>query len=175
MKQTISLAIIMMLAISGVFAKDNQTASKRATAKGDNVSVSYGQPSKNGKTIFGYPDENATIPYGSLWCTGEGQAAEITFTKDCKIGGNKQSLKAGTYSLFTKPAHGEWIFMFNTQLKQNGTSEYAKYRNKDVVNTWALVKHLETPVEKFTITPKADGILMEWDQTSVLIPVEYTN
>jgi len=173
MKQTISLAIIMMLAISGVFAKDNQQAAKHATVKNDNISVNYGQPSRNGKVIFGTPSENALIPYGTIWSTGEGKATEVTFKQDCKVGGNKLALKAGTYTLFTKPAKGEWVFMFNTQLNQNGTADLEKNKNKTVLQTWGLSKRLETPVEKLTITPSADGLLFEWDHASVLLPVEF--
>lgn len=173
MKQTISLAIVMMLAISGVFAKDNLQASKHATVKSDKVSVTYGQPSKNGKVVFGFPNENPMIAYGSLWGTGDGLVTEVTLKQDCKVGGNKVPLKAGTYSLYTKPAPGEWIFLFSTQLKQNGTASFDM--KKVVTSTWGLKKPLETAVEKFTITPKADGLLMEWDKTSVLLPMEFVN
>ena len=175
MKQTISLAIAMMVAISGVFAKDNTNASKRTTVKGDNVSVTYGPAAKNGRTIFGMPTDNPVIPYGTMWGTGDGQAAQITFTKTCLIGGNKKEVKAGTYTLLTRPAQGEWVFQFSTQLNQNGSADYEKYKKTVFLSTWGLTKHLEKPVENLTITAQKDGLLLEWDQTSVLLPVTAAN
>ncbi len=171
MKKIISIALVSMLAISGAIAKDVATTSKRVTAKGDNVSITYGQASRNGQVIFGKTSDNAQIPNGTLWCTGDGKVAQVTINKNCRVGGNKVPLKAGTYSLYTRPCGGEWVFMFNTQLNQSGIASFNA--DKTVCQTWALVKHLGTPVEQFTVTPQNGGLLMEWDTQSVLLPVEF--
>ncbi len=176
MKQTISLAIIMMLAISGVFAKNKEArVSPHTTVNGTNVSVTYGQPSKKGRVIFGAKDLNPLVPYGDVWRTGADEATQVTFTKDVYIGGNAQKLAAGTYTLFTKPAPREWVFIFNSKLKQWGAFDYEQNKSKDVLTTSGVVKHLDHSVETFTITPQADGLLLEWDQVSVLLPVKFSD
>ena len=161
----------MMLAISGVFAKDNKAgANKPVTAKGTNISVTYEQPSKNGRVIFGKPEDNPVMAYGKVW---DVPAAQITFTKDCLVGGNKRQLKAGTYSVFIRPAQGEWIFIFNSQPKLTNAADLEKNKDKTILQTWGLTKKLDNVVEAFTITPQKDGLLVEWDQSSVLFPVEF--
>ena len=76
--------------------KKGPPASPRMTAEGKNVKVSYGQPSKKGRVIFG-----ELVPYGKVWRLGANEATEITFEKDGSFGG--KPVKAGTYTLFTIP------------------------------------------------------------------------
>ena len=52
-------------------------ASPKATAEGKGVKVTYGQPSKKGREIFG-----KLVPYGEVWRTGANEATEITFDLD---------------------------------------------------------------------------------------------
>jgi len=47
---------------------------------GTYLKVTYGQPRKKGRNIFG-----ELVPYGELWRTGANEATEITITEDVKI------------------------------------------------------------------------------------------
>ncbi len=168
MKQIISLAFIMLLTITGSFAKDR--VSKHTTVKNDLMKVTYGQPSKKGRVIF---SKDGLAPFGQVWRTGADEATEITVNKDCMFAG--VALKAGTYTLFTVPYHGEWKIILNSKLGQWGSFEYENVKNLDVLESTSLVKLLDQPVETFTITLQKDGFLMAWDQTSVFVTVKPTN
>ncbi|MCW3122095.1 MAG: hypothetical protein JWQ38_1587 [Flavipsychrobacter sp.] len=149
MKKTLSLALVMIMAVSGVFAKENQNSADSKTVKGKNISVTYTQPTTtDGKVVFG--------------------TTELTVTKDCLIGGNKQKLKAGTYSVTTKASGGEWTFVVTKPSKNNTAGEV-------VLGTWALAKHATTSVPSLTMTPNNDGVLMEINDWSVQLPVQFAN
>src|SRR5574343_608492 len=90
-----SLAVVM----TSCFGQEKKPASPRETVSSDQVSVSYGRPSKKGRVIFGELEK-----YGKVWRTGANEATEITFKKDGMFGG--KSVKSGTYTLFTVPEKG---------------------------------------------------------------------
>ncbi len=165
MKKSLFIAFFFALASVAVFAQ-NPPKSPRINAESKFIKVAYGQPSKRGRVIFG-PD--GLEPYGKVWRTGANQATEITFTKDVKFGG--KPVKAGTYTLFTIPNEKEWTIILNEQLGQFGAFEYDKYKEKNVLETTVPAKKLSSPVEKLTITPSDKDLKIEWDQTSVLVPV----
>lgn len=164
MKQTLSLAILLIFAVSNVFAKDR--ASAHTTVKDANMSITYGQPSKKGRQIFG-----GLVPYEQVWRTGADEATEITFNKDCTINGHV--VKAGTYTLFTIPRGKEWSIILNKKLGQWGAFGYDKVKDQDVLNVTVAPNHMNKTVETFTITPKADGLLLEWENTMVMIPIVF--
>jgi Protein of unknown function (DUF2911) len=167
MKQTLSFALIMLFAVSSVFAKGpEERASKHTTVKDANMSITYGQPSKKGRQIFG-----ALVPYDQVWRTGADEATEITFNKDCTI--NDHLVKAGTYTLFTIPRSSEWTLILNTELKQWGAFGYDKIKSKNVLEVTIAANHANKVVETFTMTPKPEGVLLEWDNTIVLIPIKF--
>jgi len=68
-----------------------------ARYKNTYLKITYSQPQKNGREIFG-----KLVPYDQVWRTGANEATEITITNDILINGT--TLKAGTYSLFTYQA-----------------------------------------------------------------------
>lgn len=168
MKQTITLAILMLLTFTSVFAKDR--TSKHTTVKNDWMSVTYGQPMKKGRVIF---SETGLVPFGQIWRTGADEATEVTLTKDCMFAGHQ--LKAGTYTLITKPGKAEWTVILNSKLGQWGAYDYEKNIATNVIEGTAAVKQLDKVVETFTITLEKDAIVLSWDQTSVIIPVKSFN
>ncbi len=174
MKRIIISVLAVVFTLTGAFAKDKSSA-KVVTASGSNISISYGQSSRNGKQIFGTSGENAVIPYGTTWTMGEGKSAQLTLKKDCLIGGNKRSLKAGTYSLFAKPAKGEWVVIFNSKPNLTSIADLNKNADKTVISTWGRTTPLSTPVDKLTMSIQDGGLQIEWDNTSVLIPIEFVN
>ena len=156
--------LVMFLAVGSLAAKDR--ASEHATVKGKHVSVSYGRPNKKGRAIFG-----GLVPYGEVWRTGADEATEITFDQACNFGG--KTVKPGTYTLFTKPGKGEWTVILNAKLGQWGAYEYENVKKQDVLTTSVPSKHLDKQVETFTISVKDDGVMLEWDDTGVMIPVKF--
>ena len=140
--------------------------SPRATAESKMVKVSYGQPSKKGRVIFGGLEK-----FGSVWRTGANEATEITFSKDVKFGG--KAVKAGTYSLFSKLGEKEWTIILNSELKQWGAYGYDKVKDKNVTEVTVPVKKLKDVVEKLTITTDDKTLTISWDETSVSVPMEF--
>lgn len=138
--------------------------SPRMTAEGKDVKISYGQPSKKGRVIFG-----ELVPFGQVWRTGANEATEITFAKDSKLGG--EAIKAGTYSLFTIPGESEWTIILNPTLKQWGSFGYDKIKDKDVLKVKVKPGKTSGVVEKFTIRFEGSNLIMEWDTTQVAVKV----
>lgn len=159
------LTAVLSFFILGVAAQEQKLLSPKATSKSANVEITYGQPSKRGRVIFG-----GLVPYDSVWRTGANEATEISFKKDALFGGKK--IKAGTYTLFTIPSEKQWQVILNRQLGQWGAYEYAKYRRKNVLKVTVPVYPLETELEKFTITVHKDKVTFEWDRTGVAVPVQ---
>jgi hypothetical protein len=161
------ISISLLLLLSVVLLGYGQNASSpRVTAEGKNVNVTYGQPSKRGRVIFG-----ELLPYGEVWRTGANEATEITFNKDGTFGG--KPVKKGTYTLFTIPAAKEWTIILNSQLKQFGAFEYEKHKDKNVLEVQVPARKAQGIVEKLTIKPTDTALLIEWDNTSVSVPMKF--
>lgn len=134
--------------------------SPRVTAEGKGVKVSYGQPSKKGREIFG-----KLVPYGEIWRTGANEGTEITFASDAVFGG--QAIKAGTYTLFTIPNEKDWTIILNSELKQWGAYDYNKIKAKDVLKITVPASKQSGVVEKLTFSFKEGLMIIEWDTTHV--------
>jgi len=165
MKRILTTLSLLLLTISFVFAQQ-APKSPRITSKDKNIEISYGQPSKRGRVIFG-----EVVPYGEVWRTGANEATEITFKKDAMFGG--QPVKAGTYTLFTIPNKTEWTVILNKQLKQWGAYDYEKIKDKNVLEVKVPVRSLTAVQEKLTIAAKPDTVKLEWDQTGISVPVKF--
>lgn len=159
------LLLSSLFAVSAIAISCKAQESPKASAQGKDVSVTYGQPSKKGREIFG-----KLVPFGQVWRAGANEATEITFTKDSKFGG--KAIKAGTYSLFVSPTATEWTIILNSELKQRGSFGYEKIKAKDVLNVKVPVKKLDAVAEKLTYRfSDKNALIIEWDQTQVTVPV----
>jgi hypothetical protein len=134
------------------------------------LKITYSQPQKNGREIFG-----KLVPYNQLWCTGANEATEITVTNDLKI--NNSPLKAGTYSLFTIPGKEKWTIILNSDLGLWGSYNYNQ--KMDVLRFEVLAQAIADNkiYEPFTIridqkTDTAEIVLL-WDKTFVSFPVQF--
>jgi hypothetical protein len=131
------------------------------------IKTVYSRPMKNGRTIFG-----DLIPYGKVWRTGANECSEITFNKAVKIGGN--TIKPGTYALFTIPGEKEWTIILNSHTDQWGAHGYDK--SKDVARIKVSVGKTASQ-EAFSIaytkTDNGVNMFMAWDTTLVSIPVVF--
>lgn len=108
------------------------------------VTVEYSRPSMKGRTIFG-----DLVPYDKLWRTGANARTKITFSDDVKIG--DQSLKAGTYAIFTKPGTTSWEVIFYTDASGGGTPQDWD-ESKVAAKTTAEVYTMPMDVQTFTMT-----------------------
>ncbi|MFS4492056.1 DUF2911 domain-containing protein [Maribacter sp. 2308TA10-17] len=110
------------------------------------VTIDYSRPSMRGRTIFG-----DLVPYDKLWRTGANGYTLVTFSTDIKIGG--QDVKAGTYSVFTKPGASSWEVFFYTDTQGGGTPR--DWDDSKVVakaNVPAIKMPEGVVIETFTIT-----------------------
>lgn len=134
------------------------------------LKVTYGQPSKRGRKVFG-----SLIPYGKIWRTGANEATEITLINDVKI--NKKRFKAGTYTIFTIPGQNKWTIIFNREVGQWGAFDYPKYRSQDVLRYEAKVLEVNDTYESFTIffqeRKKGVNLIMVWSHTMVMVPIDF--
>lgn len=131
------------------------------------ISISYYRPAKKGRVVFG-----DVVPFGELWRTGANENAKIT-TSDALIFG-KDTLKAGTYAIFTKPNKTNWEIYFYTDYSNWGTPENWDEK-KIALKTTAAVSKITETVENFTIgfdkmENSSAEICMTWENTKVSIP-----
>lgn len=156
------LLVILLLGVSDhIFAQ--QQLSPRVSAKSDIIEVSYGQPSKRSRVIFG-----DLVPYNEIWRAGANEATEITLKRNLKIG-NKE-VKAGTYTLFSIPKEKEWVIILNSQVGQWGAYDYDK--NKNIAEITVPVYKITETREKLTYLIEKDALRIEWDDTGVAIPIK---
>ncbi|MEO8583549.1 MAG: DUF2911 domain-containing protein [Flavitalea sp.] len=164
MRQIFFLSLILVTAFTE--CSSQPVKSPRVTAEGKDVKITYGQPSKNGRVIYG-----ELVPYGKVWRAGANEATEITFAKDVTFGG--KPVKKGTYSLFTIPTDSDWTFILNSQLKQWGAYGYDEVKNKDVAQVTANSKKIDNEVEKMTFHfDDQNNLVLEWDKTQVSVPIK---
>ena len=171
MMKLLCLLLISISAFSQEAVKPRPSPLAFVTAhyKDTYLKVTYSQPHKQGREVFG-----KLVPYDQVWRTGANEATELTLTRDIKI--NEMTLKAGTYSIFTIPSIEKWTIIFNSDL---GMWDSYNYNPKmDVLKFEAPVTILKDVVyEPFTIwidqkNDKAD-LQMAWDKTKVTLPLQF--
>jgi hypothetical protein len=146
------------LAIASVRYKDNY------------VKITYSQPRKKGREIFG-----GLVPFGQVWRTGANEATEITTVTDIEFGG--MLLTAGTYSLFTIPEKEQWTVIVNSDVGLWGAYNYNS--NKDVFRFAIPVATADNLYEAFTMRIESQNevasLLMMWDRARISIPIRFLN
>ncbi len=131
------------------------------------VTLDYSRPSMRGRTIFG-----DLVPYDKLWRTGANFYTKISFSTDVTVAG--QEVKAGTYSIFTKPNADNWEVFLYTDTQGGGVpSDWDDA--KVVAKTTAPVYKMPMAVETFTISIddiKTTGANLGfiWENTYVAVP-----
>ena len=131
---------------------------------GATLSISYGRPLMRGRKIVG-----DLVPFGYVWRTGADEATELTTNRDLLFGTYR--LKAGKYSLFTKPEKVTWTLIINAQTGMAGLERDAA---KDLTTVKVTPGTLAAPVEQLTLaivdTPAGGAIRLTWEKTEVVIP-----
>ncbi len=127
---------------------------------GVEIVIQYNAPSVRGRKIFG---ENALEPFGKVWRTGANEATTISFSSDVLVEG--QSLKKGTYALFTIPGEKEWTIIFNTVTKQWGAYGYDE--SKDALRVQVSSKSVDQITERMEFTNANGHVELRWAKTVV--------
>ena len=173
----VALTILTLIFFSSItFAQEAITPRPSPTAiitmkyEDTYVKITYCQPHKRGRDIFG-----TLVPFGQVWRTGANEATEITLTGDVKI--NEDTLEAGTYSLFTIPNKDKWTIIINKELGQWGAYNYNEEADEMRFEVPAGGVKTGVVYEPFTMAfeqsnEKADLVIM-WDKTKVAIPIEF--
>jgi hypothetical protein len=167
--------VLFLLAIAASFTMEAQIqtpapspASKLIQTVGlTEVVVDYSRPSMRGRKIFG-----GLEAYDELWRTGANGYTTISFDTDVTIA--DQAVKAGKYSIFTKPGMKTWEVFFYAETNGSGTPrnwDESKVVAKATVPVWLI----EMDIETFTITidditTGGANLGIMWERTYVAIP-----
>jgi hypothetical protein len=138
-------------------------------AVGDGMAkVCYSRPSLRGRTMIG----GEAVPYGQVWRTGANEPTTIHLNTAATIAGIE--VEAGSYSLYTIPREAEsWTLIVNASTSQWGhESSYPGVEEQDVGRAEVETESLAEPVEQFTIRPMNGGLVVEWQNARVHIPIE---
>lgn len=146
-------------------ARTSPNASVSQTIGTTEVTVTYGRPSVNGRTIFG-----DLVPFDRWWRTGANESTTITFSDDVTIEG--QAVEAGTYSLYTVPGKDEWTIILNSKLSWG--TEYDESQDVLRVN---VEPQSGKPMEQLMIyfqnvTDTSAEAVIHWDETKVPFTIE---
>ncbi len=131
------------------------------------VTIEYSRPGVKGRKIFGGLEQ-----YGKVWRTGANKNTMITFSDDVVISG--QTVKAGSYAIFTLVNENSWEVMFYNDTNNWGTPQ--KWDDSKVVAT-AKAEVIEIPFSIETLmidinNIKNDAATLDiaWDNAYVSIP-----
>ncbi len=162
-----SIFLLSSLLLIGLisFAQPSHPGSSHDTVATKNLMVTYGRPTMKGRKVFG-----ELVPWNQVWRVGADEATVVTFKEDAMFGG--KPIKAGRYALFAIPTESKWTIILNSKADQWGLA-HEKNKAMDVLNVDVPVTALSSPVEKLTYTVSGKGIKIEWEKTSVLIPVSF--
>lgn len=132
------------------------------------VKITYSQPHKRGRVVFG-----ELVPFNEVWRSGANEATEITCTKDITINGIL--LPAGTYSLFSIPAAEIWTIIIN---KETGLWGSYNYNPKLDLFRFAVPAGINAVAyEAFTMQfdqrNNVADLLLLWDKTQIKIPLQF--
>ena len=133
------------------------------------VSVEYSRPGVRGRTIFG-----DLVPFGKTWRTGANSNTKVTFSSDVSIDG--QTLKAGSYGLYTVPNENSWEVMFYSESDNSGVPrdwDDTKVVAKTSVEVYSMPMNVETFTITFDDVSSTSAVIgLLWEKTYVGIKFE---
>jgi hypothetical protein len=133
------------------------------------VSVEYSRPNMRGRTIFG-----GLVPFGKIWRTGANANTKVTFSSDVVVDG--QTLKAGSYGLYTIPNEDAWEVLFYAESDKRGVPSYwddSKVVAKTTIDVYPMPMAIETftiTIDDLTVDSAVLGLL--WEKAYVGIPFQ---
>ena len=132
------------------------------------IKITYSRPAMKGRKIMG-----DLVPYGAIWRTGANDNSLISFSDDVLVG--NKSLKAGKYSLYTRPEKSNWEVYFYNKTDNSGLP---KPWDESLIAASLTVKtkSVSEARENFTISIESinnDGafIRLAWEKTEINIPL----
>ncbi|WP_218598038.1 DUF2911 domain-containing protein [Polaribacter sp. NJDZ03] len=133
------------------------------------VRVIYGRPQLKGRALSSL----AEVSDKGVWRTGANEASEITFFKDVLFGG--ESVKAGTYTLFSIPGDKEWTLILSNV--RNVWGHYTYDKKDDVIRVSGKVSEAKKSIEAFSIVfneEEDDLVTMHlgWGNTIVSVSLQ---
>ena len=141
------------------------SATTEANLHGANIEISYSQPAKRGREIWG-----GLVPYGEVWRTGANAATVFTTDQDLVIGGAE--VPAGSYTLWSTFTPDSQQLMINQETGQWGT---AYNPDNDLQTVEMSRSSLPEVVERFTIsleeTADAGMLHLDWDGTRFSVEI----
>ena len=159
------LTLVFLLVATITFAQ--KSPRKQATGKIGQVSVTvdYGAPSVNGRTIWG-----ELVPYNKVWRAGANENTTVSFSKEITI--KNATVPAGKYGLFLIPSEaGEWDVIFSKKNDAWGSNGYDE--KNDLLRIKLRANTVANSTEQMTFSiDKDNGILFNWDKVLLLIPVQ---
>jgi len=134
-------------------------ATVQASVDGVDFEIRYSQPAMRGREIWG-----GLVPNGEVWRTGANAATHISTSGAISLGGHE--LSAGTYTLWSRWADGEYSLILNEETNIWGTAHDGDH---DMFSVPMNAIDLADMVERFTISIEDTGeggiIVLEWDTT----------
>ena len=173
----ISLGVVAGVLVLGVLylvfgPKASPAKTTSFNNSGLDISVSYSQPYKKGRLIFGSAEDKALQPYGKYWRLGANAATEITFSKNVTFAG--KPVNAGTYRMYAVPGPTSFQVSLNSELGVYFGVNEPDY-TKDVLKVDVPTAVNPTEVEQFVIELSADGATTNmdfmWDKVVVRVPI----
>lgn len=165
------IGIVGFFVYANLFPKSPPTTAT-FSGQGLDISVSYSQPSKRGRLIFGEEKDGALQPYGKYWRLGANAATEITFSKNVMFAGKPVS--AGTYRMYAVPGAESFQISLNSEVGVFFGVQEPDY-SKDVLKVDVPVASAPTETEKFTISFISEGSTINmdlvWDKTLIRVPI----
>lgn len=131
------------------------------------VTIEYSRPYKRDRVIFG-----ELVPFDKTWRTGANKNTIMTIDDILIFGAD--TLKKGSYAIFTTPKKDAWDIMFYSNTENWGTPE--KWNDELVaLKATAKVNSTSDVTESFTLS--IDNVSMNgaelsiaWDKTKVTVP-----
>ncbi len=65
------------------------------------------------------------------------------------------------------------MIILNSQLNQFGAFEYEQHKSKNVLEAKVPAKKTKEVAEKLSIRPTDSALVIEWDNTSVSVPMKF--
>jgi hypothetical protein len=151
-----------------VLPRPSPVATSKQTIGNTELTLTYSRPGVKGRTIWG-----DLVPYDAPWRTGANEPTTFWTTDEITIGGAK--LGAGSYSLMTIPAKGEWTVILSKQTGLMGTSNYdSKF---DVLRVKATPALDQAPQEWLwlgfdDLTPTGANLVLRWEKLRLAVPIQ---
>ena len=146
-------------------------ASPPATAEvslnGKSVTIHYNSPRLKGRTIG-----SDIVPYGEVWRTGANPATTLITATNLKIG--TLDVPAGTYTLFTLPSAGQWLFIVS---KKTGEWGIPYPEGNDLGRTPMTGKTLPAPQESMSLSfentkGNSTELHVKWETTNQYVTIK---